>query len=275
MVVEWDVDPEIFNLFGSVSVRYYSLLFMGGLLIGIEIVRRIWIKEGLSKEAFDKLTLYIFLATIIGARLGHCLFYEPSYYLAHPLEMILPISYVDGELTFTGFLGLASHGGILAVFLTTLFFTKRNQLSFLSIIDKVAIGGAIAGSFIRLGNLMNSEIIGKPTNADFGFVFKRVDDIVRHPSQLYEAIAYFFIFLIILYIYRNKKNMKEGFVLGVFFTLLFGARFLIEFTKIDQVGFEEGMLLNMGQILSIPFFIIGLSFTIYKSNIRLSTSVNN
>lgn len=275
MIVEWNVDPELFNLFGKISVRYYSLLFMGGLLIGIEIVRRIWIKEGLSKEAFDKLTLYIFLATIIGARLGHCLFYEPAYYLAHPLEMILPISFEGGKLGFTGFQGLASHGGILAVFLTTLFFTYRNKLDFLSVIDKVAIGGAIAGTFIRLGNLMNSEIIGKPTHADFGFIFKRVDNIVRHPSQLYEAIAYFFIFIVILYIYRNMKNRKDGFVLGVFFTLLFAARFIIEFTKVDQVSFEKDMIFNMGQVLSIPFLILGLAFTIYKSNFRVSTSVNN
>jgi len=258
MQFDWNVDPEIIRLFGAIPIRYYSLLFVSGLLLGLYVVKKLWVKDGWDIEELDKLTKYVFIATILGARLGHCLFYEPAYFLANPLEIFLPFSFKDGGFTFTGFQGLASHGGILAVFIAIWIFSKKSKLGFFSILDKVAVGGVLTGAFIRMGNFMNSEIIGKATEANYGVVFKRVDDMLRHPSQLYESIAYLAIFVILLVIYKTKHRRKDGFVFGVFFTLLFIARFLIEFSKIDQVGFEEGMFINMGQVLSIPFILLGL-----------------
>lgn len=273
MGIEWNVDPVLFSLFNTISIRYYSLFFMLGLALGYKVITDLWRHDGLPIKELDKLAVYIFFATIIGARLGHCLLYEPEYFLSHPLEMILPFGVVDGKFSFTGYQGLASHGGILAVVLVVYFFSKRSRTSFFSIADKVSIGGAITAVFIRLGNFMNSEIIGTATNRDFGVVFQRVDDILRHPSQLYEACAYLIIFLIIRRVYKQRKNRQDGFVFGLFFTLLFISRFFIEFTKIDQVAFEAGKPYNMGQLLSIPFIILGLVFVISRS--RSKTSVKN
>jgi prolipoprotein diacylglyceryl transferase len=160
-------------------------------------VKQLWEKEGWEIDELDKLTKYVFIATLVGARLGHCLFYEPDYFLAHPLEIFLPFKIKQGEFIFTGFQGLASHGGILAVFIAIWLFSRKSKLNFFSILDKVAVGGVLTGAFIRLGNFMNSEIIGKPTNADYGVIFKKVDNLLRHPSQLYEAMAYLVIFIIL------------------------------------------------------------------------------
>lgn len=258
MILEWNPDPEIFRLFGSFALRWYSLLFVGGLILGYQVVKRIYRKEGFPPEHLETLAMYIFIATVIGARLGHCLFYEPEYYLKNPLEMLLPIQIIDGKVHFTGYLGLASHGGILAVFISILLFCRKYKENVWSVLDKVSIGGALTGAFIRLGNFMNSEILGKATSGDWGVVFTRVDNIPRHPAQLYESIAYFMIFLLLFYLNKNKGKWKDGFLFGLFFTLLFLARFIIEFFKINQVAFEEGMSLNMGQLLSIPFMIGGV-----------------
>jgi len=264
MKFEWNADPEIINLFNVLPIRYYSILFMLGLVLGFILVKKIWIKERLPLTEFDRLATYVFFATILGARLGHCLFYEPDYYLNHPLEMLLPFTITGGQFEFTGYQGLASHGGILAVFIAAIIFSRKSQISFYSIIDKVCIGGALTAVFIRLGNFMNSEIIGKATNGNYGIVFKRVDNVLRHPSQLYEAIAYLIIFGIIFLAYRNQERRQDGFIFGLFFTLLFLARFLIEFTKTDQVAFEAGMALNMGQLLSIPFMLLGIGFMVMR-----------
>lgn len=264
MQIEWNVDPEIIRLFDVISIRYYSLLFISGLLLGLQMVKKLWIKDGWEVSELDRLAIYVFVATILGARIGHCLFYEPEYYLLHPHEIFLPIKIQNGNFEFTGYQGLASHGGILAVFIAIWLFSRKSKLSFFSILDKVSIGGALTAVFIRLGNFMNSEIIGRATNADYGVVFKRVDSVLRHPGQLYEALAYLTIFLILLLAYNNRQNRKEGFVFGMFFTLLFVSRFLIEYVKINQVEFEEVMLLNMGQILSIPFIALGIAIMIVK-----------
>lgn len=264
MQIEWNVNPEIIRLFDVISIRYYSLLFISGLLLGLQMVKKLWIKDGWEVSELDRLAIYVFVATILGARIGHCLFYEPEYYLLHPHEIFLPIKIQNGNFEFTGYQGLASHGGILAVFIAIWLFSRKSKLSFFSILDKVSIGGALTAVFIRLGNFMNSEIIGRATNADYGVVFKRVDSVLRHPGQLYEALAYLTIFLILLLAYNNRQNRKEGFVFGMFFTLLFVSRFLIEYVKINQVEFEEVMLLNMGQILSIPFIALGIAIMIVK-----------
>lgn len=267
--VIWDVDPEIFNLAGRLSIRWYGVLFTTGLLLGIQVGKRFFIQDGYSEKDIDKLITYVFVATLVGARLGHCLFYEPAYYLEHPLEMILPFKWGSDGFEVTGYQGLASHGGILGVFLAICYFAYRTKHSIFSVLDKVAVGGSLTAVFIRLGNLMNSEIIGKPTGGDWGFIFTRVDNIPRHPGQLYEAIAYLGIFVLLYYLYTYKKNLfKEGFIFGLFFTLLFAARFFIEQFKIVQVSFEEGMVLNMGQLLSIPFMIGGIIVLLIKWNYK-------
>ncbi|WP_348535565.1 prolipoprotein diacylglyceryl transferase [Portibacter lacus] len=265
LAITWGPDPVIFNLFGALPIRYYSLLFAGGLFLGYMIVKNMYKKEGLDLENLDTLAFYIFVATVLGARLGHCLFYEPDYYLSHPLEMILPFNWHGGTFNYTGFQGLASHGGILGVFIAIWLYCRKTKEPFFGVLDKVAVAGALAGAFIRLGNFMNSEILGKATGTDFGVIFKRVDNVARHPAQLYESLAYFAIFAILLFLYRSKSmKVGKGFLFGLFFTLLFVARFLIEFFKINQVAFEDGMTYNMGQLLSIPFIIGGILVMIWK-----------
>ncbi len=263
----WDADPEIINLFGKISIRWYSLLFAGGLVLGFNVSKRLLLAEKWSMEDIDKLALFVFIATVLGARLGHCLFYEPEYYLSHPLEMLLPFSWKSGAFEVTGFRGLASHGGIFGVFLSILYFSRKYKKPIFSILDKAAVGGSCAAIFIRLGNFMNSEIIGKATGSDVGIIFKKVDDIPRHPGQLYEAFAYFTIFIILSYLYKKKKHIfSDGFIFGLFFTLLFIARFVIEYFKENQVGFEEGLSFNMGQLLSLPFIIGGIIVMYMKRN---------
>ena len=265
-ILDWNPDPEIVRLFGSFSLRYYSLLFVSGLILGYHLVRHLYSKEGLSTDQLEKLAMYVFIATVIGARLGHCLFYEPEYYLKHPIEMLLPIQIVNGQVHFTGFQGLASHGGILAVFISIWLFTRKYKVNMFAVLDKVSIGGALAGGFIRLGNFMNSEIIGKATNGDYGVIFRRVDNVPRHPAQLYESLAYFAICIILYVLYHKLKGKKaDGYIFGLFFTLLFVARFVIEFFKINQVNFEDGMAFNMGQLLSIPFILLGVYIMVKKS----------
>ena len=255
----WDADPEIFSLFGKISIRWYSLLFAGGLVLGFQISKRLFLADRWSIDDIDKLALFVFIATILGARLGHCLFYEPEYYLSNPLEMILPFTWKGGSFEMTGFRGLASHGGIFGVFLAIWYFSKKYKKPIFSILDIAAVGGSFTAIFIRLGNFMNSEIIGKATGSDVGIIFKKVDSIPRHPGQLYEAFAYLIIFAILVYLYKKKRHLFDhGFLFGLFFTLLFIARFAIEYFKENQVGFEEGLSFNMGQLLSLPFIIGGM-----------------
>lgn len=262
--VVWDIDPELIRI-GGFAIRYYSLLFAGGLILGYHIVKKMYLQENKSIEDLDRLTLYIFIGTVLGARLGHCLFYEPDYYLSHPLEMILPFRWEDGEFEFTGYQGLASHGGIFAVFIAIWLHCRQSKDRFFNVLDKVSVAGALAGCFIRLGNFMNSEILGKATDGTWGVIFERVDNVPRHPAQLYEAGAYFLIFLLLRYLYTTDLKKREGMIFGLFFTLLFIARFIIEFFKINQVDFEDAMALNMGQWLSVPFIIGGIGVMIWRS----------
>lgn len=264
--INWNIDPEIFNLFGIISIRYYGILFVSGLIIGYLIVKQIFKKENESIESLDKITLYIFIGTILGARLGHCIFYEPEYYLSNPLEIFLPIRKgINGGFEFTGFQGLASHGGAIGVLIAIILGCKKINLNLLWFLDRVAIAVPITGAFIRFGNFMNSEIIGKPTNSNYGIVFERVDLLPRHPTQLYEAFSYILIFGLLYLLYRKYiSRFENGFIFGLFMFLLFTARLVIEFYKINQVEFESGMIINMGQILSIPFIICGMILMIWK-----------
>ncbi len=262
--INWSPDPEIINVFG-ISIRYYGLLFASGLMLCMYVLAWIFKRENIPAENLEKLSIYGVIGILAGARLGHCLFYEPSYYFSHPVEMLLPIKFLtEGGIKFTGYQGLASHGGALGLIIALIFYSRKTKHAILDTIDLIAVVTALAGGFIRLANLMNSEIIGIPTTSSWGFIFKRIDNIPRHPAQLYEAVSYFLIFTIMIVLYKTKRaQLRNGFFFGLTLVLIFTARFFIEFIKERQVAFEESMQLDMGQILSIPYIIVGIGFMIY------------
>jgi prolipoprotein diacylglyceryl transferase len=251
--IHWNVDPEIFRI-GSIAVRWYGLLFALGFYFGYLIMMQVFKIEKIPQTKLDQLALVMIAATIIGARLGHCLFYEPDYYLARPLEMFK---------VWKG--GLASHGAAVGILIALWFFTKKSGKSYLWILDRIVIPVALAGALIRTGNLMNSEIYGIPTTLPWGFVFERNMEVVpKHPTQIYEALSYLLIFLFLYFSYRRKTTrIREGFLFGWFLIGVFLMRFIIEFIKNPQVEFEETMFLNMGQWLSIPFVLAGLLILIW------------
>ena len=258
----WNPDVEAFHLFGF-SVRWYSLCWLIGLVLAYFIVQRLYKQQKIKDEYFDPLFLYCFFGILLGARLGHCLFYQPEYYLTsfkHFVEMIVPIHILPGGgWKFVGYEGLASHGGTIGLIVALYLYYRRTRLNLWQVLDNIAIATPITACFIRLGNLMNSEIIGKVTDVPWAFIFERVDEKPRHPGQLYEAIAYFLFFFVGLWFYRKRpQRVGTGFFFGLCLTLIFTFRFFIEYTKDIQVDFESGMLLNMGQILSIPFIAIGI-----------------
>lgn len=253
--ITWDVSPEIFHL-GKLSVRWYGLLFAGGLLIGQLIIQRIFKAEGKPAADVDRLTIYMFLATVIGARLGHCLFYETEYYLKNPLEILQ---------VWKG--GLASHGAAIGILIALYFYTKKVKgQSYLWILDRIVIVTALAGGMIRLGNLMNSEIVGIQTSVPWGFIFVRNhENFARHPAQLYEAITCFILFMLLYAFWRKKKaQVPEGSFFGMFLIYVFGLRFFYEFIKQNQVPFEDALRLNVGQLLSIPLVLIGVGVLVYS-----------
>ncbi len=252
--INWDMNPEIFRI-GNFAVRWYGLLFASGFFFGYLIFLKFFKKEGLSVELLDKLTIYMALGTVIGARLGHCLFYEPDYYLSNPIE-ILKI--------WRG--GLASHGAAVGILVALVLWARKFKKSFIWIIDRIVVVVALAGACIRLGNLMNSEIYGLETALPWGFVFIRNLEVVpKHPTQLYEALSYLLIFFLISWLYwKNDAKPRSGMLFGIFLVLVFGMRFLIEFIKEDQVAFEAGMFLNMGQWLSIPFVLGGIALLVFS-----------
>ena len=262
--INWNVDPEIINVFG-ISIRYYGLLFVSGLILCIYILRWIFRRENIPQEFLEKLSIFGVIGIFVGARLGHCLFYEPLYYFAHPLEMILPIqSLPAGGYKFSGYQGLASHGGVLGLLIALYFYSRKTKHSMIDTIDLIAVVAVLEFGFIRLGNFMNSEIIGIPTTKPWSVIFERVDNVPRHPAQLYEAISYFIIFTIMMILYKKMRDrLKNGFFFGLATVLCCTARFIIEFVKENQVGFEDGMTFNMGQLLSLPYIVVGIGFIIY------------
>ena len=263
--IHWDIDPEIINIFGF-SLRYYGVLFVSGLILSFSILKWIYKKENIPLTHLDKLSTYGIIGMFVGMRLGHCLFYEPSYYFSHPLEIILPIQpTADGGYKFTGFQGLASHGGTLGLIIALVIYAKKTKESIIKTVDLIAVIAPLASCFIRLANLMNSEIIGYPTTVPWAFIFVRVDNLPRHPAQLYEAISYILIFGLMIYLYKTKREkLQNGFFFGLVITLIFIARFFIEFVKERQVSFENNMQFDMGQLLSIPFIVLGIGFIIYS-----------
>lgn len=262
--IHWDVNPEIANLMGF-PLRYYGILFAGGIFLCVYILKWIFKNENIPLDKLDTLIIYGVIGIFVGARLGHCLFYEPSYYMSHPWEMILPISILpDGGIKFIGYQGLASHGGALGLIIALFFYSRATKESMINTVDLIAVVAALGGAFIRLANLMNSEILGRPTTKPWGFIFEQVDNVPRHPAQLYEAICYFLIFAVMIWLYKTKRSkLRNGFFFGLLLVLIFTARFIIEFFKENQVGFEDSMTWNMGQLLSLPYILIGLGFVIY------------
>ena len=258
---EWSVDPVLISL-GSFSIHWYGVLFATAILSGFAVMDRIYKyekKPDKEIEQLEKLQFYIIIGIVVGARLGHCLFYDPAYYLANPLK-ILAIN--EG--------GLASHGGGLGAILATLYYAKKIKVDFLYLLDRLAIPTALFAFFVRMGNLMNSEIIGKETDVAWAVVFSRVDLIPRHPAQFYEALSYLSIFIILtlIYLYKNDK-VKPGFLFGVFLSLIFISRILVEFVKERQATYSDEMLLSTGQMLSVPFLLIGIGlifFSFYRAS---------
>jgi phosphatidylglycerol:prolipoprotein diacylglycerol transferase len=258
--ITWNVSPEIFSfpdwlpLLGGRGVRWYGMLFAASFVVGYMIMLKIFKKEKISEKVLDELSSYMLIATVLGARLGHCLFYEPAYYLANPIEILK---------VWEG--GLASHGAAIGIIIALYFFSKKNKKTILWTLDRIVIVVALAGFFIRTGNLMNSEIFGHITDLPWGFKFVRYHDPAlnadpRHPTQIYEGLFYLasFFFLYYSYFKKNMGQKQEGFLFGMFLILIFGIRIIIEFLKEPQVGFENTMALNMGQWLSIPFVVAGL-----------------
>jgi len=251
----WDVDPRIFPELEF--LRWYGVCWMLGVLLGYRIIFNIYRSEGIPTIELDKLATYAMLGGIIGARLGHILFYDPVYYLHNPIE-ILPIK-IKPTFQFTGLAGLASHGGVLGALIALCFYNRKFKKDYLWLLDRLMIAGAALGGFIRIGNLMNSEMIGTPSELPWAFIFTRVDPIPRHPSQLYEAIFYFTASLSLYLVWKSRMfHQKNGVLFGLGIILIFAQRFVIEFLKENQVPFEEGLTLNMGQALSIPLVLAGV-----------------
>lgn len=255
--IQWDVSPEIFST-DFISVRWYGLLFASAFFFGYIIMKKIFDKEEIPVETLDKLSIYMLIGTVLGARLGHVIFYQPDYYINHPLEVLQ---------VWKG--GLASHGAALGMLISLYLFSKKTEQSYLWVLDRMSIVVAIGGFLVRMGNLMNSEIVGRITDVPWGFVFVReiqyLGPEARHPSQLYEGLSYLLLFGILMWMYfRKNLGQKPGVIFGVFMIGLFTARFIIEFHKDIQVDFEQNMSLNMGQILSIPFVLFGIYLLIVK-----------
>ena len=251
LFIQWNVDPVLVEI-GPLAIRWYGLLFMFSFLFGYKILENVFKRESVKLELLDKLAMYVGLGTIIGARLGHCLFYQADYYLSHPIEIIM---------IHQG--GLASHGAAFGIIIGMYLFCRKHKTTFLWIADRVVMVVALAATFIRIGNLMNSEIVGQPTDGSWGFIFQRLHEIPpvpRHPTQLYEASYYLLVFGVLQFLYWKKNSGQiPGRIFGIFLLMVFGFRFFVEFLKENQVDFEGGLPLNMGQWLSIPF----IAFAIY------------
>jgi phosphatidylglycerol---prolipoprotein diacylglyceryl transferase len=257
LYIYWDFDPQVIPG-SSIPVRWYGIMFAMAFVVAYLIMKRIFSKEGIAVKTLDDLTLWVGVGTVLGARLGHCLFYEPEIYLREPLRIL---KIWEG--------GLASHGAAIGILLALWLFTRRYKYSFIGFLDRLAIVIPLSGAFIRLGNLANSEIYGKVTTMPWGFYFRQSLDFPHrfephHPTQIYEALAYILITLLLWQLYKRNHADKKGFLFGLFLTLLFVVRFLIEFVKEPQVAFEQEMVLNMGQWLSIPFIIAGLVILVWS-----------
>ncbi|KAA6325419.1 Prolipoprotein diacylglyceryl transferase [termite gut metagenome] len=256
--ITWNPDPVIFNI--GVPIRYYGLLWITGIILAYIVIRYQFRDKKIDEKKLESLPYYCILGIFIGARLVHCLFYQPEYYLFNPIEMLLPVTIMpDGGWRFIGYQGLASHGGAIGLIVAMWLYVRKTKQNYIDVVDMIGVAAPLTGCCIRIANLMNSEIIGNVTDVPWAFIFVREDMQPRHPAQLYEAIAYLILFFITFYIYKNyNRKLHRGFFFGFCLTGVFLFRFFIEFIKENQVDFEAGMSLDMGQLLSIPFILIGI-----------------
>ena len=258
--IVWSPNPVIFSV-GSFTLLWYGVLFALGLVLAGWYVWGRFKEFGIEQRVFENLIIWSFFGIFLGARLGHCLFYEADYFLSHPIEMFLPVGVDEkGNYYFSGYHGLASHGAVMGLMLALMLFRWRSKLAILPVMDWMAIATALAGAFIRLGNLMNSEIVGASTDVAWAFVFPGIDDLPRHPAQLYESLFFFMLFGVGVWLFKRLKyeGVKPGFYLSLQLMVIAGFRFCVEFVKEIQVGFERDMVLNMGQWLSVPLFLLGV-----------------
>ena len=257
----WNVNPNILE-FGPVQLRWYGLLFVGSFFLGLMLLQWVYKREGKDPSVLDNLLIYVMVGAVIGARLMHCFAYEPEFYLSHPLEILK---------VWKG--GLASHGGLLGVLIALYLFSKKYNESYMWLISRIAMPGALTAAFVRFGNLFNSEILGLPTDKPWAIIFPRVDMIPRHPVQLYEAFAYLFLLFILVSVYKKVKPAFATKILpGIFLTYMFIVRFLLEYTKTRQADYSTSLPFTTGQMLSIPFIIIGITWIIWAIRQR---TVNN
>ena len=268
----WDPSEGI-NL-GFYTIQYYSLMFVIAFIVGWFIMKRIYNNEKVPLEKLDSLFIYMVLAILIGARLGHVIFYQSELITEDFFSIFLPISTVDG-IKFTGFRGLASHGAAIGVIIAMFIYSKKVlKQPILWVLDRVVVPVAFGAILVRFGNFMNSEIVGKATNSDFGVVFTKLgEDFPRHPAQLYEAAGYVFVFLLLFYVYwKTEKRKQRGYLFGLFLVALMSVRFVAEFYKKSQQGFEDmlGNTLSTGQWLSIPFIIVGIYFMWQSSKKKIA-----
>jgi len=256
----WDVNPVLISL-GSLSVHWYGFLFAMAFIVALKIMEYIFDRENKNLDDVDKGLIYVMLGTVVGARLGHCLFYDPAYYLSNPLEILM---IQKG--------GLASHGGAMGVLLGIYLFAKKYNYGYIWLLDRIVIPTALVGAFIRLGNLFNSEIIGHQTNMPWAIIFIRIDELPRHPTQIYESLSYLMIFVLLFGIYnRYGKVLKEGFLFGMYMLATFGARFMIEFVKTKQAHYTTDWAISTGQLLSIPFIVLGVYMMVFYKRENSST----
>ena len=257
--IEWNIDPVALRV-GGIPIMYYSLLLIAGTVLSVWILKRVYKENGMPWEHLQILVMLSISGLFLGARLGHCLLYEYEYYFAHPLEILLPIRVkTDDTVVFSGYQGMASHGGLVGWMIAMVIYSRLTGEKVLRTLDTIALVLPLAAGFIRLGNLANSEIIGVETDLPWAFSFERVDLVPRHPAQIYEALAYFFTFGVNLLLYRRLGLKRgRGVLLGNTLVLVFVARFLIEFIKERQAPFEDQMHLDVGQMLSIPFILLGI-----------------
>lgn len=252
--MQWDMNPVIFQS-GPIALRWYGLFFASAFIAGFRIMQWIYEKEGRNPDELENLFIYMFIGTVAGARIGHCFFYEPLYFIQNPLDII---KIWEG--------GLASHGGAIGIILAIYLYSgKKGMPGIIWLLDRIVIPSALGGAFIRIGNFFNSEITGTPYDGLWAVVFERIDQIPRHPVQIYEALAYISVFIVLVSVYSMKnKSMKDGFVSGLFLVMIFLSRFILEFFKTDQAAYESGFIISVGQWLSLPFVIAGF-FMILRS----------
>ncbi len=258
--IVWDPASEGINLFGNFTIYYYSLMWLAAFTVGYYLMKRIFVNEKLSQEHLDALLIYSVVGLLLGARLGHVIFYQSELFRDDFLSIFLPFRF-NPTFEFTGFRGLASHGAAIGMIISMYLYNKKILTkSVLWILDRIVVPVAIGAVCVRLGNFFNSEMVGYPTDSPFGIVFKKLgEDFARHPGQLYEAFGYVFVFIILFFTYwKTSKSRQQGFMLGLFFTALWSVRFVVEYFKEAQVEERAEWLFNTGQLLSIPFILAGI-----------------